>query len=66
MAANQKIFFVLIVVALLLVSEAKRIYVKPHPSAGAKRSTDILSQLGKIHRTFPEINGYVIEVKSKI
>jgi hypothetical protein len=66
MATYHKILFLfIIIVAQLLVTETKRIYVKPHPATEAKRSTEIVSQIGRVHKAFPEVNGFVLEVLFK-
>ncbi len=65
MSTTKTILVVLAILGAVALLEARNIYVKPHPTNGAKRSVHIASQLGEIQHEFPNINGFVIEV-SKI
>lgn len=63
MSTTKAILVVLAILAVSALIETRNIYVKPHTSHGAKRSLHIASQLGEIQDEFPNINGFVIEVK---
>lgn len=60
-SANS-LYLIVVIVVLAHIIEAKRIYIEPHPST-SKRSADIASKVGKITREFPELGGYVVEVR---